>query len=411
MNQQDGSIASSPTPEPHPLTDEHPADASAEKPFVWPTPRVPWSDILGQWGLFDVVARLGSHVVVFSVVLMLALAWRQWGVAPAANPAGAAQAAAQNATQATPTPLPVRLTPFPPDSTPPIVGITRRVQMKTELPNRQRMKVVEYEVKPGDTLSSIAERFGLKVESIFWTNVDTLKGDAHTLQPGMVLLIPPADGVVYEWGEDDNLKDLAEQFGTTPEEVLNHPANDFDPVAAALGEVTIEPGTQVFIPAHNLKSIDWTRITVFRDKITRSFLSGPGACGDIGYGPIGTYTFIWPTTTSWITTYYNPSVHPAIDIAGSVGQPIFAADNGVVVYSGWSPYGYGYVVVIDHGNGWQSLYAHMSQIYAGCGQEVYQGSVIGAMGSTGNSTGPHVHFELIHESYGKVDPLQFVSPP
>ncbi len=386
------------------------AEAQPESTVGWPTPRVPWSDILGQWGLFDVAARLGGHIAVFSVVLVMAFVWQRWGVPTASNQAAAVQAAVPAAAN-TPTPLPVRLAPFPPEGANQVTGLTRRLQMKTQLPDRGRMKVVEYEVKQGDTLSSIAERFGLKVESIFWTNVDTLNGDAHTLKPGMKLLIPPADGVVYKWEADNDLDSLAEEFGTTPQEVLNHPANDFDPVEAALGEVQIEAGTLVFIPAHNLKSIDWTRITVFRDKIARSRLSGPGACGDIGYGPIGTYTFIWPTTTAWITTYYNPSVHPAIDIAGSVGQPIFAADNGVVVYAGWSPYGYGYVVVIDHGNGWQSLYAHMSQIYVGCGQEVYQGSVIGAVGSTGNSTGPHVHFELIHESYGKVDPLQFVSPP
>ncbi len=405
MNEQDSPISSWPS-------SIEPSTTASEDEFTapWPTPRVPWSDILGQWGLFDVVARLGGHIAVFSVVLIVALAWQRWGVHTPGQ-AAAVQAAVQAAAQSTPTPLPVNLAPFPPTQEDTVTGITRRVQLKTELPQRQRMKVVEYEVQPGDTLSSIAEHFGLKVESIFWTNVDTLNGDAHTLKPGMVLLIPPADGVVYQWGEDDDLASLAEQFGTTPEEVLNHPANDFDPVAAALGEVKIEPGTQVFIPAHNLKSIDWTRITVFRDKIARSWLSGPGACGEIGYGPIGSYTFIWPTTSAWITTYYNPSVHPAIDIAGTLGQPIFASDNGVVVYSGWSPYGYGYVVVIDHGNGWQSLYAHMSQIYVGCGQEVYQGAVIGALGSTGNSSGPHVHFELIHESYGKVDPLQFVSPP
>jgi len=407
MNEQESALPSPETPAASTTMVEE--ERLSTTTTLWPTPRASWSDVLGQLGLFDVAVRVGGHIAVFAVVLIVTLAWQRWGVHPTAQ-ATAAQAA-QRTSQGTPTPLPVSLAPFPPPGGSQVTAISRKVRLKTERPMRQRMEVVEYEVQPGDTLSSIAEHFGLKVESIFWTNVDVLQGDAHTLKPGMVLLIPPADGVVYEWGEDDRLESLAEEFGTTPEEVLNHPANDFDPVEAALGEIKIKPGTQVFIPAHNLKSIDWTRITVFRDKIARSRLSGPGACGDIGHGPIGSYTFIWPTTSAWITTYYNPSVHPAIDIAGTVGQPIFASDHGVVVYSGWSPYGYGYVVVLDHGNGWQTLYAHLSQIYAGCGQEVYQGSVIGALGSTGNSTGPHVHFELYNESYGKVDPLQFVSPP
>jgi len=83
----------------------------------------------------------------------------------------------------------------------------------------------------------------------------------------------------------------------------------------------------------------------------------------------------------------------------------------VIVYSGLNDYGYGYVVVIDHGNGWQTLYAHMSVISVGCGQSVYQGDLIGAIGSTGNSTGAHLHFEMMNDSYGKVNPWNFLPAP
>jgi murein DD-endopeptidase MepM/ murein hydrolase activator NlpD len=82
--------------------------------------------------------------------------------------------------------------------------------------------------------------------------------------------------------------------------------------------------------------------------------------------------------------------------------------HGVIVYSGWNDWGYGNVVVIDHGYGWQTLYAHMSKINAECGMSVYQGDVIGLYGSTGNSTGPHLHFEMLHEEYGKVNPWDFL---
>ena len=79
-----------------------------------------------------------------------------------------------------------------------------------------------------------------------------------------------------------------------------------------------------------------------------------------------------------------------------------------MVYAGWNDWGYGYVIVLDHGNGWQSLYAHLSAINVGCGQSVYQGGVIGAMGCTGNCTGSHLHFELMNDAYGKVNPLNYL---
>ena len=82
----------------------------------------------------------------------------------------------------------------------------------------------------------------------------------------------------------------------------------------------------------------------------------------------------------------------------------------MVVYSGWNDYGYGNLIVIDHGNGWQTYYAHLETIYAQCGQSVYQGDQIALMGITGNSTGPHLHFEMRSDTYGKVDPLLYMSP-
>ena len=105
--------------------------------------------------------------------------------------------------------------------------------------------------------------------------------------------------------------------------------------------------------------------------------------------------------------YYAPGVHPAVDIGGSVGNAIYATDNGVVVYAGWSDYGYGYLIVIDHGNGWQSAYAHLSAVGVSCGQSVFQGTQIGGLGSTGNSSGPHLHFELVYNGT-KVNPLDYI---
>ncbi len=128
----------------------------------------------------------------------------------------------------------------------------------------------------------------------------------------------------------------------------------------------------------------------------------------MGYG-----TFIWPAPKHWLSgTPYLPEIkHHAIDIAAQLGDAAFAADAGTAVYAGWNTWGYGNMIVLDHGNGWQSLYAHLDQVNVNCGQSVGQGEIIGLLGSTGNSTGPHLHFELMHTTYGKVNPLNFLPAP
>jgi murein DD-endopeptidase MepM/ murein hydrolase activator NlpD len=104
---------------------------------------------------------------------------------------------------------------------------------------------------------------------------------------------------------------------------------------------------------------------------------------------------IWPAPGYYLSGYdYNPGIHEAIDIGGAEGNAVWATDNGVVVYAGWHDGGYGNLIVIDHGNGWQSAYAHLQSVLVGCGYGVYQGETIGYLGNTGNSSGAHLHFEL-----------------
>ncbi|HOW91199.1 MAG TPA: M23 family metallopeptidase, partial [Anaerolineaceae bacterium] len=113
---------------------------------------------------------------------------------------------------------------------------------------------------------------------------------------------------------------------------------------------------------------------------------------------------------TWLSGYdYSPETnHRAIDIDGSIGNPVWAVDAGVVVYSNWNENGYGNLIVIDHGNGWQSVYAHLDTFLKYCGDSVDQGEQIGTLGTTGNSTGPHLHFELRNETYGIVNPWDFL---
>ena len=88
--------------------------------------------------------------------------------------------------------------------------------------------------------------------------------------------------------------------------------------------------------------------------------------------------------------------HLAIDIGLVTGEPIYASDSGVVVFAGWANGGYGNIVIVDHGTGYQTLYAHLSGYNVGCGQSVFQGNVIGAIGNTGNSSGSHLHYEMMY---------------
>lgn len=122
---------------------------------------------------------------------------------------------------------------------------------------------------------------------------------------------------------------------------------------------------------------------------------GAGYCGLVD-GITGTGQFDWPTANHALTGYlYSPAWgHNGVDIAGSTGDPIYAADTGVVVYSGWNDHGYGYAVILDHGNGYQTIYAHFSEVHVQCAARVEKGETLGLMGSTGWSNGPHLHFEL-----------------
>lgn len=290
-------------------------------------------------------------------------------------------------------------------------GIPRRAMLHTTIPTRARSEVVTYEVQTGDTLFIIADNFGIEAETILFGNFDFLNGNPHLLAPGDVLNILPIDGAYHLWNDGDTLEKIAETYYVEQDVIIQWPGNNLDPYELEFNENPIEPGTWLVIPGGQRDDyVDWGPPAISRTNPVSASYYGSGYCGQIYEGAIGTYNFIWPTTSTYISAYYNPVLHPAIDIAASIGYPIFASDTGVVVYSGWSVYGYGNLVVIDHGNGWQSAYAHLDTIRVSCGQSVYQGATIGTMGNTGQSTGPHLHFELQSDVYGKVDPLLYVSP-
>jgi murein DD-endopeptidase MepM/ murein hydrolase activator NlpD len=366
-------------------------------------------DELGQRGLRDTLSRYASHAALLLVIAVGVWAARS-GLITLPSAPFLTQAAETEVVTPTVVVSALQMADLPLFQAPSGGSgvVARAAELHTVMPDRPRLQIVKYAVQAGDTLFGIADQFGLKPATILWGNWDVLSGDPHMLSPGQELNILPVDGVLHEWSEGENLERVAAFYGVTVQDILEWPGNNLDP-AEAPDTIKIKPGTAIVIPGGKRETPTWRTPRITRANPASAKILGPGACGQVVDGPIGTGTFVWPTATHWISGYtFDAATHPGVDLGGSIGTPIYASDTGVVVYSGWNDWGYGYVVVIDHGNGWQTLYGHLSAINVGCGQAVFQGQVIAGMGCTGNCTGPHVHFEMMSDSYGKVDPISFL---
>jgi hypothetical protein len=285
-------------------------------------------------------------------------------------------------------------------------AIPRRVSMFTDHPIRPRQDVVDYEVVLGDSVFGIALDFDITPETVLWSNYDTLKDNPHALSAGMTLKIPPIDGVYYQWQEGDTLESVTAELKAEVAEVLSWPGNRFDLTAP-----TVEPESWIMIPDGQREFQQWIIPVMPRGAAGVSAgVYGAGACPGGYDGLYGSGAFIWPTINRTISGNDYWSGHLAIDIGAALGEPIAAADAGVIVFAGWASGGYGYTVAVDHGNGYQTLYAHLSSVNVACGQSVAQGQTIGYGGSTGNSSGPHLHFEIRYLG-GFVNPWYVLPAP
>jgi hypothetical protein len=293
-------------------------------------------------------------------------------------------------------------------------GIPRLAQVHTIIPSRPRQEVVKYTVVEGDTVFGIAEKFGLKPETVLWGNYYVLLDDPHALKAGQELNILPLDGTYHEWQVGEGLNGISKYYGVPPEDIINFPANNLDP--AAIGDFAnpnIAPGTWLVVPGGHREFISWSApLGVTRENPASARVLGPGACDPISGGAVGFGAFIWPANNHHLSGFdYAPNAnHWGIDIAGNDGEGVYATDAGVVVYAGWNNYGYGNMIMVDHGNNFQSLYAHLSGISVGCGQSVGQGDLIGTIGNTGRSSGSHLHFEIRAIS-SWVNPWDVLPPP
>jgi murein DD-endopeptidase MepM/ murein hydrolase activator NlpD len=288
-----------------------------------------------------------------------------------------------------------------PDFTPtkPYQAIERSTNPDTVLPVGSRKGVVQYTVDIGDSLFGIAEQYEIEPESVLWANYDTLQDDPHLISVGAKLNIPPVDGILYQWKDGNELDKVAAEYHGIVDDILLYPGNNLD-----MTDPVVEPGAFLMIPDGWRPLQPWVVPVVAGDDAgVTAQIAGPGSCTPAG-GNYGTYSFVWPTPYYGSVTgndYWGG--HQAIDCECYEGDSIFASDSGVVIYSGPIGGGYGNLVAIDHQNGYLTLYAHLSGFNVGCGQSITQGQVVGFCGSTGNSTGTHLHFE-VRQDGGFINP-------
>ncbi len=369
---------------------------------------IQWMDALARLGLGETTVRVATNIL--AVLLVIGVVWLMETLYKQANLGWTPDTAA--AVEAQPTPQ-VDLSLVPAEVVAISDGIPRQAKLHTTIPTRPRTEVVKYTVQQGDTIFGIADKYGLKPTTILFGNYETLKDSPDLLKPGQVLNILPTDGTYYQWqgGGAETLTGIASYFGVNAEDIVNYPGNNLDPDAIGdYANPNIAAGTWLIVPGGTRQFTSWTAPAQLVQANPSTSVWGPGVCTGISYVQMGYGTFVYPTVEHWLSgTPYMPELgHYAVDFAGQMGNAIYATDAGTVVYAGWNTWGYGNLIVIDHGNGWESRYAHLSQINVVCGQNVGQGEVIGLMGSTGNSTGPHLHFELTNEVYGRVNPLDFL---
>ncbi len=260
----------------------------------------------------------------------------------------------------------------------------------TKISKKARKESIEYEVQPGDTISTIAYEFDISVNTILWENN---LSSYSLIRPGDILTILPSSGLSHKIVKGNTLGSLAKKYDITEEEVMK--ANKMtESSTLSIGDVLFIPGGKKTYYAAPVVTTSYNPISIIKDIVK----------------PAGTQTapsnkMAWPTKGSRITQYYSWR-HLGLDIANKTGTPIYAADAGSVTYTGWKN-GYGYTIIVDHGGGKETLYAHLSKFYVEKGTRVGKGESIAAMGSTGWSTGSHLHFE-VRIGGKKYNPLNYI---
>lgn len=252
--------------------------------------------------------------------------------------------------------------------------------------------IVVYTVQSGENISTIAAKFNVSVETILWQNG---LGINSVIRAGDLLEILPVTGVTHKVVRGETVGSIANKYSIEADKIIGY-NNLFDVNDIKIGQKLIIPGGKKASPYVSRSNYDTDPVPKV-SPISKLFVPPSKAATGAG--------MFWPAGVRRISQYYSWR-HLALDIAGPKGTPIYAAESGTVEFSGVLR-GYGNNILINHGNGVKTRYAHASKLYVGMGDTVVKGQTIMAMGSTGWSTGPHLHFEVIVGS-AKKNPLSYI---
>ena len=250
-----------------------------------------------------------------------------------------------------------------------------------------RDELIEYTVADGDTISSIAQHFGLSQNTVLWANNLTSRS---TIRPGDKLTILPTNGVTHKIVKNDTVAKIAKRYQAEASKIIdfNRLTDESD---IQVGEIIIVPDGQPY----------YSEVAVVTPLASVKKIFKP-----VDIPIVAGAKMLWPTTTHRISQYFNWR-HVGLDIDGEFGDLIWAAESGTVITALTLKTGYGYHVIIDHGDGKQTLYGHFQKLYVTQGQRVEKGDILGEMGSTGRSTGSHLHFE-VRINGKKYNPLSYI---
>jgi len=234
-------------------------------------------------------------------------------------------------------------------------------EAETAFTKRYEKKLIDqvkvHKVRSGETLWDIAHKHGLNIDSLIGANNIS---NMNSIKPGQEFKILPVKGIIYRVSPGESVGSIARKFDLKTETIMQD---------------------------NNIE--DASSLKIDQKLILR------GAKPEFSYQDRLDQKFMYPINTR-ITSYYGPRwgrIHEGLDFAAPMGSPIRAVSSGRVVYSGWAT-GYGYVVIVEHQKGLRTLYAHNSKLLVSVGESVGKGEVISRSGNTGNSTGPHLHFEV-----------------
>ncbi|MCB8941506.1 MAG: peptidoglycan DD-metalloendopeptidase family protein [Ardenticatenaceae bacterium] len=338
--------------------------------------------------------RLSGHFILAGgALILLALGQFQWGGVTETELAVATAVPTQPSlveetgveTAVTPTPLPLIPIPVLNDSS--LVPLPNPLTYQTKPPAHTFQM---HEVARGETPNIIADKYGISADTLLGGN-SWLSQESNQLQVGAQLIILPVDGVLHKVRAGETLESIAELYRVTPQAIIDYAPNNLE-----FPFYRLVPESELVVPGASIGQFFFTA--------PKSVATN--AAGQPQWKVFGTGTYIWPSNGRCITQFYN-GFHPAVDVSASEGSPVYASDTGTVTYASFAAgtyYDYGNLIVINHGNGFETFYAHLSSIGVFPGQTVTQGDLIGFTGNTGRSSGPHIHFEIRDNDF-RTNPL------